>query len=171
MVLVAPLVWALAHQAYFLALALFVAAAASDGIDGFLARRYGWETPLGAILDPVADKLLLVTAYLMLGWAGFVPWWLVAAVVARDVVILGGAAAYRLLTGAFEVEPTLVSKLNTVLQLVLALVAILADGLGWLPAWSTGLFTYAVLASTVFSGIHYVSVWSRRAWQHKSIRE
>jgi len=163
--LVAPLIWALLDGAYGTALALFLVAAGSDGLDGFLARHFGWQSQLGAMLDPVADKLLLVALYVSLGVIGFTPWWLVLAVVARDLLIMGGALAYRLLVGRLDMAPTLLSKLNTVLQLTLVLVAILARGLGWLPHWSADLLIYAVAASTVLSGIHYVATWSRRAWQ------
>jgi cardiolipin synthase len=168
--LVAPLAWALLNEFYGLGLALFVIASASDALDGFLARHFGWTTPLGAILDPIADKLLLVTVYVTLGMSGFLPGWLVIVVVVRDVVIVSGALAYRALTGRFRMEPTFLSKLNTVLQLALALTAIAARGLQWLPPWSADLFVFAVLASTILSGLHYVGVWSRRAWQHKDSR-
>jgi cardiolipin synthase len=164
---VAPLVWALLDDAFGVALALFLLASASDGLDGFLARRYGWQSQLGAILDPIADKALLVALYLALGLDGFLPWWLVLAVIGRDLVILGGALAYRLVIGRFDIAPTFLSKLNTVLQFSLALVVILARGLGWLPPWSADLLVYAVLASTLLSGIHYVVIWSRRTWQEK----
>lgn len=167
---VAPLVWALLDGRFGLGLAIFLFASASDGLDGFLARRFRWQSQLGAILDPVADKTLLVSVYVALGLNGFIPWWLVAAVVARDIVIVIGAVGYRFVIGRFAMAPTFLSKLNTVLQFLLALVAVLARGLGWLPAWSADIFIYAVLASTVLSGVHYVGIWSRRTWREKHPR-
>jgi cardiolipin synthase len=166
--LVAPLAWALLNGAYGWGVTLFLMAAVSDGVDGFLARHYSWQSRLGAVLDPIADKLLLVTVYFALGINGFVPFWLVAAVIFRDFIIIIGAGAYRIIVGSLEVAPTSLSKLNTILQVVLAVVAILAHGLGYLPDWSADILVYAVLASTVFSGLHYVALWGRRAWQGKT---
>ncbi|MGE0081108.1 MAG: CDP-alcohol phosphatidyltransferase family protein [Thiohalomonadaceae bacterium] len=163
--LVAPFAWALQHGEYGLALSLFVVAGTSDGIDGWLARHYGWHSTLGAVLDPLADKLLLVTAYLGLGLLGFLPMALVIAVLARDVIIVSGAVAYRLWFGHLEMAPSLISKLNTLLQVALAVVAIASRGLDWLPAWSADVLVAAVFASTVLSGAHYVVVWSARAWR------
>jgi cardiolipin synthase len=163
--LVAPLVWALLNGQYAAALVLFVLAGASDGIDGYLARHYGWHSRLGALLDPLADKLLLVSTYLALGWLGFLPLWLVALVLGRDLVIVVGAVAYHLRFGRLDLAPSLLSKFNTILQIALALTAMLSVGLGWLPGWSAELLIAAVFASTALSGLHYVAVWSRRAWR------
>lgn len=163
--LVAPLAWALLEERFLLALTLFVLASGTDAVDGFLARRYGWHTRLGALLDPAADKLLLLASYLSLGLLGFLPAWLVAAVIGRDLLIVVGALAYRLLFGRLTIEPTLLSKLNTLLQIVLVLVALAARGLSWLPEGSVDLLVFAVLATTLLSGLHYVTVWGRRAWR------
>lgn len=163
--LVAPLVWALLNGQFAAALVLFVLAGASDGIDGYLARHYGWQSRLGALLDPLADKLLLVATYLALGALGFLPLWLVALVLGRDLVIVAGAVAYHLRFGRLDLAPSLVSKFNTILQIALALAAILSVGVGWLPVWSIDVLIAAVFASTVLSGLHYVAVWSRRAWR------
>lgn len=160
--LVWPLVAAVVHKRFELALAVFAAAAVSDAVDGFLARHYGWFTRLGAILDPLADKLLIVSLYFALGWQGFLPLWLVAAVITRDLVIVAGALAFRLLLGHIEMVPTVTSKLNTFLQLALVL-AVMLGQVGWIPGWLSETFFYAVLASTVLSGLQYVLVWGRRA--------
>jgi cardiolipin synthase len=160
--LVWPLVDALLEARFTAALVLFALAGISDGIDGFLARHYGWFTRLGAILDPVADKLLVVSVYVALGWEGFIPLWLVAAVITRDVIIVAGAAAYRFLAGHLEMAPTAASKLNTFLQIALVLAVMLAQ-LNWLPGWFSQVLLYAVLISTVFSGLQYVLIWGRRA--------
>ena len=96
------------------------------------------------------------------------PVWLVAAVIARDIIIVCGAGAYRLLLGRLDVAPTMASKANTILQVVLAVVALLARGLGVLPAWIMDILVYAVFASTAYSGLQYVTLWSRRAWMERS---
>lgn len=160
--LVWPLLAALLDARFGTALVLFALAGVSDGVDGFLARYNGWFTRLGAILDPLADKLLVVSVYLALGWEGFIPLWLVAAVIIRDVVIVTGAAAYRLLAGHIEMAPTAASKFNTFLQITLVLAVMLAQ-LNWLPDWFSETLFYAVLASTVVSGFQYALVWGRRA--------
>jgi len=161
-ILVWPMVFALLDGRFGAALGLFALAGLSDGIDGFLARRFGWFSRLGAVLDPLADKLLVISAYLALGWESLIPLWLVAAVIVRDAVIVGGAAAYRLLFGHLEMEPTVTSKFNTFLQISLVVAVMLAQ-LAVVPGWVANTFVYAVLASTVLSGLHYVVVWGRRA--------
>jgi len=104
--LIWPILTTLHAGEYRMALALFVAAAASDGLDGYLAKRFDWTSELGKFLDPLADKLLLVTVYVEAAWLELVPWWLTAAVVARDVLIGLGALIYRLWFGPLHGRPT-----------------------------------------------------------------
>ncbi|MDE2089174.1 MAG: CDP-alcohol phosphatidyltransferase family protein, partial [Gammaproteobacteria bacterium] len=94
MLLVLPVVALLMTEHYREALLLFGLAGLSDALDGFLAKRYGWTSRLGAVLDPLADKILLVSSYIALGWLRLLPLWLVAAVIVRDLVIVIGAAVY-----------------------------------------------------------------------------
>lgn len=158
-----PFLWFLLQGGYGPAFALFVLAGASDGVDGFLARRYGWRSRIGAILDPLADKLMMLCAYLGLGWLGALPWWLVALVLLRDAVIVAGALAYHRLFGAYEMEPLPASKLNTVCQI--ALVTAVLFGL-WRGGPAEGLvppLIALVALTTLASGAAYVWVWSRRA--------
>ncbi|MFA7096133.1 MAG: CDP-alcohol phosphatidyltransferase family protein [Gammaproteobacteria bacterium] len=162
--LVLPVVVLLVTERYGAALALFAVAGVSDFLDGFLAKRFGWTSRLGAILDPLADKALLVSMYLALGWLGLIPAWLVLAVIARDMVIVSGAVAYHFKIGRFETAPTVLSKVNTFVQILLALLVVFAQGVMPLPAfWITAL-TWIVLATTVASGASYVWTWSWRAW-------
>ena len=133
---------------------LFVAAGISDAVDGFLAKRFQMQTQLGAYLDPLADKLLIVSIYIALGAREQLPLWLVIAVVSRDLAILAGFVLTWMMNHPAEVKPVLVSKLNTAAQIVLAAL-VLADeafGLGletarWVLAWLTGALTIASLAS------------------------
>ncbi|MEL7310934.1 MAG: CDP-alcohol phosphatidyltransferase family protein [Pseudomonadota bacterium] len=128
-----PLVFgALLDAKFGLALILFVAAGFSDGLDGFLARRFGWHTELGAILDPIADKLLLIATFAALASVGAVPMWFALIVVARDLIIMGGAITYHFVVGGLEGKPTLVSKLNT-LMLLLYVLLVLINAAGLLP--------------------------------------
>ncbi len=161
--LVAPIAWALLHQAFGLALVLFFVAGFSDGLDGFLAKHYGWTSRLGALLDPLADKALLVTCYGALTWTGLLPFWLLVLVVSRDVVIVAGAVLYNYRIQRLEAQPTLISKLNTVLQILLVLLVIVQQLMPWVgPSWIR-LLIYAVTVSVVWSGVDYVVTWSRRA--------
>ncbi len=159
--------WLLLEREYARALALLFVAALGDALDGWLARKLNQATRLGTLLDPVADKLTVVGVALILALQGWLPAWLAGAIVLRDVVIVGGAAAYRLLRGRLDMAPTLLSKLNTALEFLL-LVALLAMAAGWLGAgaWLPPLLAI-VLATVVASGMQYVWLWGRKAWREK----
>lgn len=165
--LVPPAVWALVHAAYGAALTLIAVAGVTDALDGFLARRYQWTSRLGSILDPLADKLLMAASFITLGLLGFLPVWLVAVVVLRDLVIIGGALAYYYTIDVFEMEPTPTSKANTVAQVCL-LVGLIASLYG-LPV--SGLvidsLVWVVAVTTLISGVQYVWSWSSRAIQRR----
>lgn len=163
-VLVVPCVCALLVGRYDLTLAGFGVAAVSDALDGWLAKTFGWASRLGKILDPVADKLLLVSFYLTLSFLGRVPPWLTATVVLRDAVIVLGAAAYRLCVGYLEGHPTAVSKLNTLLQLLFVLLVIARAQ--WplaIPATVEHGLGACVFGTTVVSGLDYVLTYAREA--------
>lgn len=164
LLLVPPVAWTIQTEQYGAALALFVTAGLSDGLDGFLARRYGWRTRLGGFLDPLADKTLMITTFVMLAMKGGIPWWLAGLVVLRDVVIMGGALAYHFVTRRLHMHPTLISKFNTVLQLVLVVtVMVHSGGLAPLPGGVVTLLVAVVTASTLLSGLVYVVLWGRQA--------
>jgi cardiolipin synthase len=161
--LIPVLAWLLVERSYAGALAVFAVAAVSDFFDGVIARRFGFMTEFGARLDPIADKLTMLVTTVMLAAQGWVPVWLAAAIVLRDVVIVSGAVAYHLMVGRIAISPTWLSKLNTALEfvtltLVLAEAASAADFRAWLPA----LFA-VVLVTVLASGAQYVWVWSRKA--------
>jgi cardiolipin synthase len=141
------------------ALTVFVVAGVSDSLDGFIAKRYNLVTRIGAILDPLADKILLVTAYIMLAILGHVPLWLVLTVGFRDLLIVSGYVAYTSLIGATQIRPTYLSKLNTLLQIALV-VGILGQQAELLPVAAINHYlVYAVFATTIASGAHYVWIW------------
>lgn len=158
---IAPLVWLLIDGRFAAALCLFTVMGLSDAADGFLAKRYGWRSTVGEYLDPLADKAMLVSAYLTLGWLGILPGWLVAAVILRDVTIVGGAVAYHVVTRRLAMTPTWLSKVNTAAQVLLAIAVMLDQFLAIASAFTTGLIG-VVLFTTVASGLHYVLEWSRR---------
>lgn len=161
--LVAPFLWALLEERYSTALLLFIIAGVSDALDGFLAKYFGWTSELGGLLDPIADKLLLMGAILALGWLNELPGWLVALVILRDLLIVGGAVSYHLLIERFEAAPLMISKLNTLVQLILVCAVIVHYGMIPLPnILLTGLIVLTAL-TTVWSGAAYIWQWSRRA--------
>ena len=166
-VLVAPCGWLLWQDAVLEALALIAIAGASDAVDGILARRFDWRTRFGALADPAADKLLVLVVIGVLAIKGLVPLWLVVIVVGRDVVILSGAFAFRQLIGHVEMAPTLVSKINTVAQVLLLLVVLLGhSGLAPLSELASALLPagfYLIAATGIVSGVHYVVAWSHLA--------
>lgn len=161
--LVAPVVWLMLEGRFEQAIVLFFVAGFSDGLDGWLAKRFDWHTRLGGILDPVADKLLVASAFITLVYTGHVPLWLAAMVVLRDVIIVGGATAYNFLVGPVEGEPTRVSKLNTALELLYVLLVLSRAAFEWPPATTVTVLGAGVLVTVVVSGIDYVWSWTRRA--------
>lgn len=163
MALVVPLVWSLHAANYGLALGLALAAGVSDAVDGWLARRFGWRTPLGSLLDPIADKLLLVGSFLGLWLVGVAPAWLTALVIGRDVVIVAGAVAYHNLIGPLQGEPSWVSKATTVAQIALVLLWLVVLAVRPLPAMVVPVMIGMVAVLTAASGIDYVVRWGLRA--------
>ncbi len=163
--LIAPFAGALLVGDYRRALVIFFLAAATDAIDGFLARHFNWRSRLGAIADPLADKALLITAYLMLTLTSVLPVWLFAVVLGRDLLIVGGALAYHYCVGRYDMEPSIPGKINTFVQILeaLAIIVLLAD----LPMqpWVVDAGIVLVAVSAIASGGHYLVVWSVRAWR------
>lgn len=163
LIAVLPAILLLLNEQYGWALLLIVIAGASDGIDGYLAKRFGWQSHLGGILDPLADKVLLISSYLVLGMLGLIPWWLTLAVILRDVVIVTGGLLYHFLIAKVEAAPFLISKLNTLVQILLVLVVLTDASVLALPdAWIQALIFFC-LATTVASGFQYVLVWGFKA--------
>lgn len=161
--LIWPTIDALVSGHYWTALVLVAVCAVSDGLDGWLAKRFNWTSHLGRILDPLADKLLLVALFLAATWMNLLPWWLTAVAVARDVLIGSGAVVYRFTFGPLHGRPTLISKINTGFQLAVALAAILGAASGLpTPEMVTALAAVTLL-TTVLSGAGYVTEFTRRA--------
>lgn len=163
MLLVAPVAWLLAHREFHLTLWLFAFAAATDGLDGFLAKRCGWTTELGKILDPLADKILLVGVFVTLAVMGLVPLWLAAIAVLRDVVITAGAIVYNWLFGALNGKATWISKFNTLCQILFLLLIVASHAIGYVPQIAVTILGALVFVTTVVSGIDYVLTYSRKA--------
>jgi cardiolipin synthase len=168
--LVPVVAYALATRAYAVALPVFLVAALSDAADGFIARRYHLKSRLGAALDPVADKLNMLVATLMLAWQAQLPPWLAVAIVARDVLIVAGALAYRAVIGQIRIAPTRLSKLNTVLEFALLLV-VMGGAARWIETtpWIGAAFVL-VGATVVASGVQYGWLWGSKARRQRRAR-
>ena len=156
------MVWLLLQASFLPALGVFAVMGISDGLDGFLAKRYGWKTQLGEYLDPLADKTMLVSAYITLGYLALIPVWLVTLIIIREVIILSGAIAYHFMTHRLRMAPSIISKFNTLAQIILVL-AVVFDQIITLPALVIKSLIGLTLFSTVASGLGYVIEWSVRA--------
>ncbi len=155
-------VWFVMEREFAQAFFLFLAAGLSDAVDGWLARRNGGGNAVGALLDPAADKALLVSMYVTLAAVKVLPDWLAILVVFRDIVIVGGVVVLFLLGQPVFIRPLYVSKLNTALQIVLVAMALLAAGFGLDASAFVYLLVWLVAATTLASGAAYVWVTVRR---------
>ena len=149
------LVWWLYDGQFNNALSLFILMGLSDALDGYLAKYFGWKTALGAYLDPAADKTMLIGAYITLGALDLLPHWLVFIVILRDVAILAGALAYNFATRRLEIQPTLISKSNTFVQIILVL-AVIYGQLNPVPDLLVQTLIGIAVFTTVASGLDYL---------------
>jgi cardiolipin synthase len=155
-------VWLILGDYFLAAFWLFVVAAASDAVDGFIAKRFNAQSEFGSYLDPLADKALLVSVYITLGSANHIPDWLVILVVSRDLMIVGGVLLLLMITGAYKVKPSIISKVNTLMQLVLAGVVLAKLGAVFENfELVVMVLTYLVTATTLISGAGYLVSWVR----------
>ena len=161
------ILWLMLTDAFEKAFWLFLIAALSDAIDGIIAKRFGMITLLGSYLDPIADKVMLVSVFLALGSLGYLPLWIVLLVVSRDALIVGGAMLLWMLARSTRIKPLMVSKVNTVCQIILAAAVLGSIGLA-VPADYTvtldaivDILMIVVAASTLASGASYLVGWAR----------
>lgn len=168
-----PLVVAsVAESRYAFGVTLFFVAGFSDGIDGWLARRFNWRSELGAILDPIADKLLLIGTFLVLAWAGLVPLWFALLVITRDLLIMIGAITYHFLYGDLEGKPSTISKINTLLLLLYVIAVLLfrsglINGYESITAGVTTTLLTALVMTMTLSTAGYIGEWIKRAREHR----
>lgn len=168
LVLIGPIVASLLLGKYQAACWLFIIAGVTDAVDGYLARRFQWISRFGAMVDPVADKLLMISTFLTLGFIQIIPWWLIVMVVARDILIVAGGVLYHFLIGAYEFSPSKISKFNTFLQILLIILLMLHIGFVFLPwSWLHGLMLL-VFCTSALSLFHYLWVWGWKAFYTQS---
>lgn len=166
MVLVPIFVTLLFYQRFVLALATFIVAGITDGLDGLLARRFDQRSQLGTILDPIADKLMLVTAFVVLSMRSVfpqpvpshlpIPFWVTVAVISRDVFIVVGAAAINIMTGFRGFRPSWLGKVNTTVQIVAVCIIMLAASMPYGTGYYLPTLYVLVFTSTILSGAHYI---------------
>jgi cardiolipin synthase (CMP-forming) len=159
--LVPVTVWLMLSGEFLYAFFAFIAAGISDGVDGYLARRFNWQTEIGAYLDALADKALLVSIYVVLGVMQFIPLLLVILVAARDIMIVGAVILSRLLQAPITIRPLWISKVNTVCQILFAGLLLLFLGLGWDISVLIVPGGLVVAVFTIGSLVFYIRDWLR----------
>ena len=163
-ILTVPIVIALLKEQYLLTLLLFLLAGISDALDGWIAKQFSFQTRLGSILDPVADKVLLTCTFNALYWIEVMPLWLLMIIFVRDVIIIAGALGYFLGEMSAEsdlLEPSLISKVNTVLQISLVLYLLLVQFYLSIDGFQDMIFI-VVATSTALSGADYALLWVKK---------
>ncbi len=157
------IVWLLLIESYFLGFIFFLISGISDALDGFIAKRFNQKTLLGSYLDPIADKFLIVSAIVLLGYNGYVPIWLIIIIVSRDIAIFGAVIISWMLGTNLRIEPLIISKINTFLQLfyiVMTFAVILNNEFLTELIFSIhDVTTYLIAVSTVLSWLFYLRVW------------
>lgn len=155
------IVWAIASNQMEIAFAIFIIAGVSDAVDGFLAKRFNMSSELGALLDPVADKALLVSIYMALGIWGAIPRWIVILVVSRDIMIVGAVIVSWLYGKPIPMKPLMVSKLNTVAQVGFAALVLASLGFGFDSTPYDLVLMALVTIFTLLSVSFYLVEWAR----------
>jgi cardiolipin synthase len=159
--LVPVAIWLVLGERYAAAFWVFIGAGVSDAADGYIAKRFNLRTPLGAVLDPAADKALLTGLYITLFASGHLPGWLVSLVVLRDGLIVLGYLVLRARVRAHRLGPLFVSKINTLIQIALVGFVLARLGVGADAGWGTPLLIAAAAVTTVASGLSYLVRWGR----------
>ncbi len=163
LLLAIPLCWMILQGDYEAVLWIALAAGLSDGVDGWLARILHATSRYGAVVDPLADKVMLSGAYPSMAVVGLIPWWLALLVIGRDVVIVLGALAFHALYGRYEMAPTGLGKFSTFLQILFALVVLAGQVYPALQSPHVFALLLIVASVTALSGIHYVYIWGSKA--------
>ena len=163
LVLVLPIALAIFEERFLVALVLFTVSGLSDGLDGFLARRFRWVSAFGQLIDPLADKLMMMTATLTLGLLGHFPLMLMVLIIVKDLAILGGVFSYTTLAGFPKIQPNRLGKITTASQIVLLVSVLLNLSFpGAIPGLFHMVWFWLVAAMTVLDGVSYLWIWTAR---------
>ena len=166
-ILIAPFLASLYSQAYVNAFYIFIFAGFTDGLDGWMARSFHWQSAFGSFMDPVADKLLIAASVISLALIGSIPWWLVMLIFLRDITIsIGVLAWYWLIKQKPDFKPTYLSKINTVLQLGLVTLCLFKLAFFKIPSNLLEVITLLTAATTVGSYIDYAWTWGKKACEN-----
>jgi cardiolipin synthase len=148
----------------------FILAGFTDGLDGWLARHFNWQSFFGSFVDPMADKLLVVSSFISLALIGSLPWWLVIIVFLRDLTLsMGVIAWYWFIHRKMDFKPTLLSKFNTTLQLTLVTFCLFELAYFNLPHYLVLLLIYFTAFTTSITYIDYMWTWGKKAWPRKEL--
>jgi len=164
--LIGPTCYCIAQHHFLHAFSFLILAGISDGLDGFLARRFSWQTRLGSILDPAADKLMIISCFSTLAYIKAIPLWLLWIILLKDIVIVSGALIYHYWIAPYEFSAILLSKINTFLQIFFVLVAVAKLQFDQLPNSIVYGLMYGMMFTTLGSMLNYIWVWSLKAYHH-----
>lgn len=169
--LVIPIIIAIFHDNYQLACYLFIVAGISDALDGFIARQFNCVSRFGSIADPVADKILLTSCFIVLAINGAIACWLPILIILRDLWVIAGAVSYHYLISHYKMAPSLYSKISTFLQILLLFLTLVNRGITALNPSVLQIIAGLTAIACVLSAIHYTSVWGNKAWKVYSKRK
>lgn len=168
--LIAPFLIFLYQQEYVNSFYTFMLAGLTDGLDGILARKFGWQSFFGSFVDPLADKLLIASSFISLALIGILPWWLVALVFSRDLTIsMGVMGWYYFIRRKLDFIPTSLSKINTALQLTLVTLCLFELAFFQFPNYVRNTLICLTTLTTAITYIDYMCTWSRKAWPKKEL--
>jgi cardiolipin synthase len=162
LLLVVPIAMSMLEGNYLQSLSLFLIAGLSDGVDGYLARRFGWVSAFGKIIDPLADKLLMLVTTIVLAVLGHFPIMVLLLMIAKDLTIVGGVLVYTVIVGFPKIRPLFIGKITTTLQLLLLgyiLVTLIVTNMAFLPAL-TPILIWLIVLVTLLDGCAYIWVWT-----------
>lgn len=165
LVLIAPFLVFLYQHLYTYALYLFLLAGFTDGLDGWIARHYNWQSSFGSFVDPMADKLLVASSFISLALIGILPWWLVILVFLRDLTISFGVIAWFIFVHRYlSFKPTMLSKINTTLQLTLVTLCLFELAFFPFPAYISNAMIVLTAITTAATYLDYVWTWGKKAY-------
>jgi len=167
LLLAVPIFILILREDYWSVLWVIFIAGVSDGIDGWLARKLDAVSYFGALMDPLCDKVLLLSAYLALALVDLLPLWVVLFMALRDVIIVAGAVVYYWQFGRYEMQPTLLGKMTTVMQIAFALLLLMQQIYPLFPPLIVNIGLLGVILMIFFSGGHYIYIWTKKAQQAK----
>ncbi len=171
-ILIVPfVVWSLLFTDNFTALILFAIAGVSDGLDGYLAKTFNWQTRFGGIADPLSDKFLMIATFITLTYLNYIPLWMLIIVCVRDIIIVSGALLYHYLIGPFDAEPSIISKMNTVLQVLLVVLILIELNYTLISHQLIEIVLLLLLLTTIISLVHYMWTWGLRAYDEVKVKE